>query len=136
MFACLIIGDSIGVGMSRAIGDRYAGQCDKLVEERATVSQILSWRTPNKFYGTTLLAVGSNDEPSRLLALKLTRLRQNIPTQRAIWILPYSRTRAYLINSIAVTFGDETLDLARFQSKDRIHPVDYREVAAVLLPEH
>jgi len=34
MFACLIIGDSIGVGMSRAIGDRYAGQCDKLVEER------------------------------------------------------------------------------------------------------
>ncbi|WP_204266045.1 hypothetical protein, partial [Klebsiella aerogenes] len=51
-----------------------------------------------------------------------------------IWMLPYSRERAYLINSIAVTFGDDTLDIARFRTSDRVHQISYDEIAAVLLP--
>ncbi|OMG61357.1 hypothetical protein IL54_4697 [Sphingobium sp. ba1] len=134
MFACLVIGDSIGVGLSGAINNRYASGCDSVVEAGATIDQILAWRKPARLYGTTVLAVGSNDQPSRQLTLKLTRLRQNIATKRVIWMLPYSRERAYLINSIAVTFGDDTLDIARFRTSDRVHPISYDEIAAVLLP--
>ncbi|WP_204338086.1 hypothetical protein, partial [Proteus mirabilis] len=94
-----------------------------MVEAGATIDQILAWRKPARLYGTTVLAVGSNDQPSRQLTLKLTRLRQNIATKRVIWMLPYSRERAYLINSIAVTFGDDTLDIARFRTSDRVHPI-------------
>lgn len=133
MFECLVLGDSIGVGMSQAINARYIGRCDALVEERATADQILAWRKPLKGYDTAFFAVGSNDKPGPALASKLSRLRQSVVTRRVIWILPYSRARAYLINSIAIRFGDETLDIIRFRSRDHIHPISYDDIAVVLL---
>ncbi|WP_298674333.1 hypothetical protein [uncultured Sphingomonas sp.] len=133
MFECLILGDSIGVGIAKEINARYARQCDVTAVERATTDQILAWRKPRKIYGASIFAIGSNDEISAALAAKLSRLRQSITTRRVIWLLPYSRERAYLVNSVAVRFGDETLDLMRFRSKDHVHPISYRDISKVLL---
>lgn len=133
MFECLILGDSIGVGVAKEINARYARQCDVTAVERATPDQILAWRNPRKVYGTCIFAIGSNDEPGTALAAKLSSLRQRIATRRVVWLLPYSRERAYLINSVAIRFGDETLDLMRFRSKDHVHPISYSDVAEALL---
>lgn len=133
MFECLILGDSIGVGIAKEINARYARQCDVTAVERATAKQILAWRKPRKIYGTCIFAIGSNDEIGVALAAKVRRLRQSITTRRVIWLLPYSRERAYLVNSVAVRFGDETLDLMRFRSKDHVHPICYSDLAKTLL---
>lgn len=133
MFECLILGDSIGVGTAQAINARYLRRCEVQAVERATAAQIRSWRRPAKPYGTAIFAIGSNDAPGSPLARKLLDIRAGLTTRRVIWLLPYARRQAYIIASIAATFGDETLDLIQFSSKDGIHPADYGEVARTLL---
>lgn len=133
MFECLILGDSIGVGTAQAINARYPHQCDVQAAERATAEQILTWRRSPKIYGAAIFAMGSNDAAGPALAKKLLSIRAGIRTRRVIWLLPYARQQAYVVNSVAASFGDETLDLKRFATKDRIHPASYGEVARTLL---
>lgn len=132
MFECLIIGDSVGVGTAQQINARYAGRCDVVAMERATLQQILAWRIPAKAYSICIFAMGSNDTANAALVAKLTKLRQSMRSRRVIWLLPYSRPHAYLVNSVALSFRDESIDLARFQTKDGIHPFRYRDVAGLL----
>lgn len=133
MFECLILGDSTGVGAAQAINQRYARQCDVQAIERATAAQILSWQSTGKDYGACIFAMGSNDSAGTVLAAKLTRIRSSRCFRRVIWLLPYGRAQAYTVSSVAARFGDETVDLKRFTSRDRIHPLSYSQVAAVLL---
>lgn len=133
MFECLVLGDSIGLGAARAINQHYARQCDVQAVERATASQILRWKTPAKSYGSCVFAIGSNDAPDRALASNLLRIRSRICFRRVIWLLPYSRPQAYIVSSVAARFGDETLDLNRFGTRDHVHPRRYGEVASALL---
>jgi hypothetical protein len=132
MFECLILGDSIGLGAARAINQHYALHCDVQAVERATSSQILRWKIPGKSYGSCVFAIGSNDAPDRALANNFLTIRSRICFRRVIW-LPYARPQAYLVSSVAARFGDETLGLARFATRDHIHPRSYGEVASVLL---
>ena len=133
MFECLILGDSIGLGTARAINNRYAQQCDVQAAERATSDQILTWRNLPKVYGATIFAIGSNDAPGRALAGRLLRIRRSVATRRVIWLLPYARAQAYTVSSVAAIFGDETVDLLRFPTHDRVHPRSYSDVATALL---
>lgn len=133
MFECLILGDSVAVGAARAINLRYARTCDVVAEERATASQILSWRMPLKAYGTSIFSLGSNDQATESTAVKLTTIRATVASRRVIWILPYARAQAYLVSRVAARFGDETIDLARLESRDRIHPRRYADLAGLLL---
>lgn len=133
MFECLILGDSTGVGTAQAINALYARQCDVQAVEGATAAQILSWRKPGKGYGTCIFSMGSNDEPGPALATRLSEIRTRACFRRVIWLLPYSRAQAYTVSSVAARFGDETVDLGRFASRDGIHPSRYMDVAAALL---
>lgn len=133
MFECLILGDSIGVGTASAINARLLLKCDVLAVEFATADQVRKWRKPPKTYGTTIIAVGSNNPPGRALKWTLLAIRRSLRTQRAIWLLPYARPAAYTVSSVAVVFHDETLDLGRFPTKDGVHPASYEAVAKVLL---
>ena len=133
MFECLILGDSIGLGTARAINERYSRQCDVQAVERATAAQILSWRKPDKNYGSCIFAMGSNDAPGRNVADRLLRIRSSICPRRVIWLLPYARPQAYIVSSIAARYGDETMDLLQFKTRDHVHPRGYSEVASALL---
>lgn len=133
MFLCLILGDSIGLGTAREIRARHGVRCDVMAAERAQIDQVLHWPKSPSTYDTCIFSLGSNDSPSAATKRKVARLRRSVATRRVIWLLPYSRARAYLVNSIAISFGDETLDLARFPSRDGIHPVRYRDVVDTLL---
>ena len=133
MLECLILGDSIGLGTAHAINARYAAQCDVLAAERARALQILRWRFPRKRYGASIVAIGSNDAANAHLAETLRGIRTRIATRRVIWLLPYDRRRAYIVSAVAATYSDETLDLMRFPSRDRVHPSSYGQVADVLL---
>lgn len=133
MFECLVLGDSIGLGVAAEINRRLRAGCDVAAAQNVTTEQLLLWRPPIKAYGTTIIAVSSNDVLSAALPTSLAVLRRQLSTRRAIWLLPYSRPRAYVVNRIAMSFGDETLDLRRFETRDNVHPAKYRDVASKLL---
>jgi len=133
MFECLILGDSIGLGTARAVNALYAARCDVRAAERANADQILRWQIPPKRYGASVFAIGSNDAASPDLTKKLRNIRARIIARRVIWLLPYDRQRATIVSSVAATYNDETLDLLRFPTRDRIHPSSYHLVARALL---
>lgn len=133
MFECLILGDSTGLGTARAINATHSAHCDVMAIEGATTSRVVGWRMAPKRYGTTILSVGSNDRPTPGLKHRLVRLRKKLVTRRVIWLLPYARENAGIVNSVAIYFHDESLDLARFPSRDKLHPSRYLDVAKALL---
>jgi hypothetical protein len=133
MFACLILGDSTAVGTAQAVNAVYARQCDVQALEGVSTAQIMRWQRPTKDYATCVFSMGSNDMANESLADRLAQVRRGFCRRRVIWLLPYGRGQAGAVQTIAVRFGDEMLDLARFRSADRIHPARYADVAAQLL---
>ena len=116
----------------------------------AASTAMLRWAPPPRSFDTAILSIGSNDDigsfkavPGNLrgaeearrrrVRVNISFLRQHLPVRRVIWLLPYDRRRAAIVESIAASFGDEILDVARFASRDGIHPASYRQVAAALL---
>ncbi len=141
MFACLFFGDSLALGAGTAVNALLARSCEVRAAEGASSSAMLRWPPQRRMYDTTILSIGSNDDvgptvsagqSGRALA-RITALRGSAGGRRVIWLLPYERRRAALVRRVAVTFDDEVLDLARFATRDRIHPADYRSLAAALL---
>jgi hypothetical protein len=141
MFACLFFGDSLALGTGMAVNALLPRACEIRAAEGASSMAMMRWTPSPRRYGTTILSVGSNDDigpatPPRLrlrAVERITNLRSHPPSHRYIWLLPYDRSRAALVRRIAATFGDEILDLARFPSRDGIHPASYRTVAGALL---
>ena len=152
MFACLFFGDSLAHGTAVAVNARYAQHCDVHAVRGAASTAMLRWTPPARIYDTAILSIGSNDDigspappsagvraraaavrqPSRVF-YRIARLRQNLPSRRVIWLLPYDRARAAIVESISVRFGDEVLDIAEFPSRDGLHPSSYDAVAKRLL---
>ncbi|TGX49214.1 hypothetical protein E5A73_20060 [Sphingomonas gei] len=133
MFECLILGDSTALGAGRAINATHIVRCDVLAVEGASAAQILTWPRAPKRYSTIIVAVGSNDAPTPPLRRALVRIRVGLAARRVIWLLPYARSNAAIVNSIAISFADESLDLAQFPSRDRVHPSRYEDLVKVLL---
>lgn len=133
MFECLIIGDSIAVGTAAAVNPRIRTACEVQARESITVEKVIAWPRPGKIYHAIIVAIGSNNTAGPALDRALERLRSQLRGGRVIWVLPYGRSQAYAVRSVAVRHGDEALDLARFRTSDHVHPSDYRDVAGALL---
>ncbi|MGF7151361.1 hypothetical protein FHS96_005024 [Sphingomonas zeicaulis] len=132
MLECLILGDSIARGTGQAVNALYDPGCDVQAEQSASTERVLTWQKPDKYYGTIIVAVGSNDAASRRLSDRLARLRQSLATRKVVWLLPYARPQAYAVRSIAARYGDRVIDLATFRSRDRVHPTRYSDIANAL----
>lgn len=118
----------------------------------AASTDMLRWRFLGRRFDTAILSVGSNEDlgtrrsrareasspgvgrrrREQVLAT-IANLRRALPSNRVIWMLPYDRERAAVVTTVAARFGDEVVDIARFQTRDRLHPTDYRAVARALL---
>jgi hypothetical protein len=76
--------------------------------------------------------MGSNDKgyPNAKTTDNATALRESIKAQskKVVWILPYDRTLAQKIQSVASKYGDKTVDLKEFPSGDGLHPKSYPAV--------
>jgi hypothetical protein len=133
MLTCLIMGDSIAIGAAHAINARLSNPCAVLARQGATAAQAASWRVALQSYGAAIISLGSNDQADHTLERSLLAIRTRILAGHTIWLLPYSRRTAIRVTSIAVRFGDETLDLWSLPSKDGVHPLSYGQLADALL---
>jgi len=135
MIGCLLLGDSIAVGLYH-----YVASCESLSKTGWNTYQ---W---NRDYlkhdltaQTVIISLGSNDHKHIKTQAELERLREKITASRVFWILPHGNLPAgglpieevqRIIKMIAVIHGDTVIPIARVQ-RDGIHPswAGYKQIA-------
>jgi lysophospholipase L1-like esterase len=129
MLECLIIGDSIALGVAQ-----FRSGC----ELRANVGISTSgWL---KRYGhlnlaakIAIISLGVNDGDAANTYGKLRELRAKITSKQVYWIVPSEAIYKHLyqdVNTIAGMFGDQVIQTNKYQ-RDGVHPTTtgYKELA-------
>ena len=126
MLECLIVGDSIAVGIAQ-----HRPQCETIVQVGITST---AWnkkhlhKVPSAKH--TIISLGTNDWLADKTFQEIVALRGKI-TGRVTWILPANNTAKQTpVVTVAQMYNDVTLVITQ-TSKDRIHPSgqEYRRLA-------
>lgn len=117
---CLILGDSIAVGISSILAKDKSLQCETIAKVGRPTSEVLSHAPLSIDAKTVVISTGSNDAQSR--PYQYSNLRNRI-YGNVTWLLPAKQQDARaIISEIARNRGDRVIDLARLPLNDGIHP--------------
>jgi lysophospholipase L1-like esterase len=128
MFECLIVGDSIAVGVAN------------VRKECVSYSKggINSWQWVNKNIQhtplqakTVIISLGSNDHKGVKTEKELETIRELTKADRVYWILPAIKPDIQdIVRKVAAKNGDVVLPITRLQP-DGVHPswAGYKELA-------
>jgi lysophospholipase L1-like esterase len=118
MLECLILGDSIAVGVHKA-----RPECVAYVK-----SGINSRDFVNRYIGkdlvadTVVISLGSNDYPGIKTKNELTELRSQIIGKKVYWIMPAIKPEIQeIVEEVADKHGDWIIRIPHL-SNDRVHP--------------
>lgn len=135
MIDCLIVGDSIAVGVAAA-----RPECISYSKGGWNTWQ---WNRDylkhNLTADTVIISLGSNDHKGIKTQAELEKLRAKVKGSRVFWILPAGNLKASnvpiehiqsIVNDIAQRNGDTVLPITRLQT-DGIHPswAGYKQLA-------
>ena len=130
MIDCLVLGDSIAVGLHQQMP-----QCESLSKGGWNTAQ---W---NRDYlkhdltaQTVIISLGSNDHRHIKTQAELERLRGKVTAGRVFWILPAIKPDIQeIVKKVAVQHGDAVVPITRLQP-DGVHPswAGYKELARVV----
>lgn len=133
MLDCLILGDSIAVGVHQ-----YKTQCYSYVKgginSKVFNEQYVNKRKNDFGSEVVIISLGSNDGGVGVKTYnELYVLRQRIKAQRVYWVLPNPAKfpkQADDVKLIAESFGDHVLKTNQYQP-DQVHPnvAGYKELA-------
>lgn len=127
MLECLILGDSIAVGVSQ-----HRKEC---VSHSSVGITSKAWN--NKFLTkivgaeTTIISLGSNDWNADTTLKEITTLREVIKSKNVFWIMPAIKPEIqYMVQIVADRYDDNILYI-RETSKDTVHPTttEYKRLA-------
>ena len=127
MIDCLILGDSIAVGLQQ-----FKPECQAQAK-----GGVNSWQFNRQYTGpfgarSVVISLGSNDHVGVKTRRELETLRSKVTEQsRVFWILPANQKLIQdIIILIAQANGDIVVPIARLQ-KDQIHPswAGYRDLS-------
>lgn len=131
MAHCILIGDSIAVGLAGAL--KASGYlCGLAARVGASAANLPGQIAQVGLSRAAIISVGTNDAAGVDLSANLLAARMALGKMRVVWLLPYRRSTAYTITRVAFRFGDDVVDLAGLPSRDHIHPANYRALAAAL----
>jgi len=127
MIECLVLGDSIAVGLHQQLP-----QCESLSKGGWNTAQ---W---NRDYlrhdltaKTVIISLGSNDHKHIKTQAELERLREKVTAGRVFWILPAIKPDIQeIVKKVAAQHGDTVMPITRLQP-DNIHPswAGYKQLA-------
>ena len=130
MIECLVLGDSIAVGLHQQIP-----QCESLSKGGWNTAQ---WNRDYLKYNltanTVIISLGSNDHKHIRTQEELELLRNKVQAGRVFWILPAIKPEIQrIVKVIAALHGDTVLPIARLQP-DGVHPswAGYKDLARVV----
>jgi len=127
MLECLILGDSIAVGIHQA-----RPECVAYAKGGINSYQWLNKnidKTPLTAK-TVIISLGSNDHKYVKTESELQAIRQLTKADRVFWILPAIKPDIQeIVRKVAAEYGDTVLPITRLQ-KDRVHPswAGYKEL--------
>ena len=130
MLECLVLGDSIAVGLHQQIP-----QCESLSKGGWNTWQ---WNRDylkhNLTAQTVIISLGSNDHKHVRTQEELEKLRIKIQAHRVFWILPAIKPDIQeIVKKVAAQYGDTVVPITRLQT-DKIHPswAGYKGLARVV----
>ena len=132
MLECLILGDSlaVGVGQSRT---ECVTQAKIGVNSYDYVNRHLFYTDGNTNATTVIISLGSNDSTKIKTYDELVALRQLIKSNRVFWIMPnIKEDKRRDVLQVAELFKDTVLDARRYDvSPDKVHPTSggYKAIA-------
>jgi thiamine biosynthesis protein ThiC len=118
---CVAIGDSIAVGVGQT------AHCVINAKVGAGSSYIAN-HTVSTGKNIAVISAGSNDPNNPKLVSNLEKIRSKIKSKTVVWIVPYNRTAARAVISVAKKNGDRYVDLIAVKTNDGVHPASYREL--------
>jgi lysophospholipase L1-like esterase len=135
MIDCLILGDSIAVGVHQQKQECVAYAKGGINSWQWNRDYLKNNLTAN----TVIISLGSNDHKYIHTEAELVKMREKVKGNRVFWILPAGNLKASEVNinylqltvkEIANKYGDVVLPITRLQ-KDGIHPswAGYKELA-------
>ena len=127
MIDCMIVGDSIGVGVSHvrkdctstAVGGINSWQANQYNSNKKVVAK------------TVIISLGSNDHNGVRTEEELRRLRSNTVADRVYWILPAIKPDIQeIVRTVAADWKDIVLPIS--ETSDKVHPTlkSYKEIGA------
>ena len=122
MLECLILGDSIGVGVSY-----FKKECVSYVKSGInSTNYIKTYTDVNKKTKSVIISLGTNDTDAVDTYDSLLKLRKSVDAERVVWIVPSKTIKPkqnLIVKRLANEFKDSTLEIADNDlSKDKIHP--------------
>lgn len=113
---CVVVGDSIAVGISGFTPCALAAKGGRTSrDQEARVTQLS--------FDKVIISLGSNDLGDPRLADHLRKLRAKITARQVIWILPYAWSVASVVKQVAFEWHDGWIALnGNFATRDGVHP--------------
>jgi hypothetical protein len=129
---CLILGDSIGVGISQV-----RKECQAYVQSGINSENYVNRYGPVNIYNKhTIISLGTNDTKVTPTFNSLLKLRMGIRSKCVTWILPNKdiKPEQYeFVRQVAGIYRDTTISPRKSDlSKDKIHPTykGYKSLAS------
>ena len=127
MLDCLIVGDSIAVGVANV-----RTECVSYSKGGINSHQWVNANVGKSPYmaKTVIISLGSNDHKYVKTESELRTIRQLTKAERVYWILPAIKPDIQdIVRNVAAQYGDTVLPITRLQ-KDGVHPswAGYKEL--------
>jgi lysophospholipase L1-like esterase len=122
MLECLIVGDSIGVGVSQ-VRKECVAIVKSGINSREWNRQHLSKLQPAKIM---IISLGANDYKGIDTDANIRRLRESVKADRVFWLLPSQRLKpeqVKIVEVVAMKYGDTVIPRPEKDiSADGVHP--------------
>ena len=130
MLDCLVMGDSIAVGIGQSRPD-----CFTVAKVGITSDKWFKQYNPklDGNFKVVVISLGTNDYHGTT-AEYLYKIRKNVKANLVVWVLPsevLKPTQRVIIREIANEFHDKTIDIREHVGRDGIHPpslIEYRKI--------
>lgn len=134
MLECLILGDSLAVGVGQIRKECVTYAKSGINSYDYVNRHILYTGSYHKEAKTVIISLGSNDYKSINTYEELLTLRQLVKADRVYWILPAIKdTKRKNVQKVADKYKDIVIDSRNHElSADRVHPTykGYKNIAS------
>ena len=118
MVPCLILGDSLAVGVGQA-----RPECATIAEVGINSGRYLQTRHGARHARTVVISLGVNDSLDMETLGNLRQVRRGVSADTVFWLIPGIHPRARdAVRSVAQEYRDRIIEVAPFAGSDRIHP--------------
>jgi lysophospholipase L1-like esterase len=130
MVPCLILGDSLAVGVGQ-----YRPECRTVAQTGITSGRYVQTLLTNQAAQVAIISLGVNDGGDISTLTHLREVRSHVHADRVYWLLPGIKPNVRaLVRQVAIEFDDFLVDTSYEAGPDHLHPSrdGYRFLARII----